>query len=205
MHRAALCAEPGLAHARDARRLSLGLRVPAFALITTGVTIGGHVAAHGGPPSAVVTVGLIAASAAGRVAIGRRTHSFLPMAALMTIGQLAGHTVLAAAESTTSGPDVVASGHQHVPAIGAAEPLHMSSAMMLAHVVVALALAWWLFRGEALSDALGSRLAQRLVVPTTPRLETGATWAPHGFGAFRVAPSRFILAPAPGRAPPTRW
>lgn len=205
MHRAVPCADPGVRHARDARRLSLGLRVPAFALITTGVTIGGHVAAHGSPPSAIVTLGLVAASAAARFVLGVRTRSFAPIAALMTVGQLAGHTVLAAAESTTIGPAVVASGHQHAPLIGAAAPLQMSAVMLLAHVVVALALAWWLFRGEALSDALGRRLAQRLGLPTTPRLETSSTWSPHGFGAFRVVPSRFLLAPAPGRAPPTHW
>lgn len=203
VHRAAPCAEPVLADVLDARRLSVGLQVPAFALITTGVTIGGHVVAHGSPPSSLVTLGIIAVSAAGRLAIGHRAPSFLPMAALMTIGQVIGHSVLAASESMTPVTHAVTTGHQHAPVVGAAAVPQTSPIMTVAHLGVAVALAWWLFRGEALSDALGRRLAQRLVIPTTPRLDTGSTWSAHGFGVHTVVPARFILAPAPGRAPPT--
>lgn len=203
-HRSVPRADPGREHALVARRLSLGLRLPAFALITAGVTIGGHVAAHGSPPPVPVTVGLVAACAVGRFAIGTRTRSFVPIAALMTIGQLAGHTVLAAAESTATVSHAAAAGHRHAPAVDAAGQLQMSPAMILAHLGVALAMAWWLSRGEALSEALGKRLAQRLVAPIAPLLEIRSPWSPKALGVHGVVTARFLLTPAPGRAPPTQ-
>lgn len=198
-------------HALDARRLSLGLRVPAFAALTTGATVGGHVAAHGTTPSLLVTLGLFGGALSGRAVLGTRRRSFLPIAGLMTLGQMVGHTVLAVAETTGSVMSEAAAlehmaGHHHgLPAVDAAAAHQMVSPMMvLAHGCVAVVLAWWLARGEALSDALGRRLTDRLVIPTLPHLDIAPVWAPGGGGVPRVGPGRFVLAPAPGRAPPPR-
>ncbi len=198
-------------HALDARRLSLGLRVPAFAALTTGATVGGHVAAHGTTPSLLVTLGLFGGALSGRAVLGTRRRSFLPIAGLMTLGQMVGHTVLAVAETTGSVMSEAAAlehmaGHHHgLPAVDAAAAHQMVSPMMvLAHGCVAVVLAWWLARGEALSDALGRRLIDRLVIPTLPHLDIAPVWAPGGGGVPRVGPGRFVLAPAPGRAPPRR-
>ena len=91
---------------------------------------------------------------------------------------MVGHTVLVVAETTGSVMSEAAAlehmaGHHHgLPAVDAAAAHQMVSPMMgLAHGGVAVVLAWWLARGEALSDALGRRLIDRLVIPTLPHLD----------------------------------
>ncbi len=139
-----------------------------------------------------------------RLVIASRTRALAPVAALMVVGQVAGHVALSLSAGTSAAVDAATTGaHHHTPAIPGAVSgeLHLSPAMILAHALAALALAWWLHRGEALSAALARRLAHCLSEPSVTYAVACRPWCrPLAPAVLR---SRYVLTPAPGRAPPS--
>ena len=186
--------------------LSRALRAPVFAVLTAGLTGAGHVLAHGSTPSPGVLALVAGGCGVGRLLLGNLPQSFARLGALMVGGQAIGH-LLMSGDAPTEGvletiPAAMTSNHHGglvLPSGG--DQAAVSPAMLAAHALVALALSWWLHRGETLTDALARRLSRRL--PHRPTQTLGVLRVAVVYREPPVLPSRFALAPAPGRAPPT--
>jgi hypothetical protein len=143
------------------------LRVPRFTTATVGLSVLAHLAGGGTPPSPGLVAVLAVLVGCARSALARRGLGLLGMSLGVGAVQVVVHLVLVSDRG-------VASAIMPVP-----EPMagRWASASMLAgHVAAALALTWWLRRGEAATYRLIARwwrpapvgrrplIARRLVV-----------------------------------------
>lgn len=117
--------------------LAVALRVPAFVTVSLGLGLGTHVAAHGLLPSAGRM--LFAAFAVAALCAGAHRREVSALRLTLTTG-----AVQAGLHVALSGAPAGHSGAAH-----GAVPLLPAPTMLLAHVLAALAVCWWLRRGEA--------------------------------------------------------
>lgn len=180
------------------QRVSELLRIPTFVGITIALTASGHMLGHGGSPSplGVLLVGVLAA--AGRAVLGTRRHGVPALAGLAVASQWLGHVLLETGDPSAS---LAGAGHHHPQgALLSAVPAESaSSAMLLAHLLAAVACAWWLHTGEARAAQLARQLTRPLPQASplgSPRIRTALG------ERSRCAASALMGALAPGRSPP---
>lgn len=209
--------------AAAAARYGSGLeRAAVFALATLVLTVAAHVLGHGDAGRLAWLAPLLVLAAWCRQVLVARWRSRSLTTAVVVGLQALGHALLGA--STHSG--AAHSGHgpgvQQLTVLNCgggsetllvvapsgtpagADPLllGMSPGMLAAHTVAALALAWWLHRGEMAAWArAGMWLARVRLVSLRPGLPEHAV-----VRVFWVEPQRLTarlpVVDAPGRAPP---
>lgn len=179
----------------DCTRLGLALRVPSFAVTTTGLGILAHLAGGGRPPDLPVLTVLLAATGLLGRAMAAAEQSLARLAGTLLWVQLAIHVGLAVGSPAAAGSDchadrvtaVVPGAAADAAAGGAAldpfgpltgHALHASPWMWLAHTLAALAVAVWLRRGEAACWRAVRRVVARLLPTAAPTLTAAprTTW-----------------------------
>ncbi len=169
--------------------LRLKLRVPTFSTGTVMLAVGAHLAGGGGLPGGT-TLALLAATVAAVAAPLATKRRGLPAltAGVLTV-QLGVHLALSQSSAMAQMTDHDASR------------VSSSPAMTAAHTVAALALAWWLHRGEDRIWAAIDRVATALFgrPASAPRLllVTGLTAARQLLPALRYTGSISLV-----RGPP---
>ncbi|WP_088281068.1 hypothetical protein [Kineosporia sp. A_224] len=169
-------------------RVALALRLPVLAAVAATLGTAGHVLVeHEVPPPRLLAVGLVLVALCGLPA-RRREVSGAGVTVMLLAGQAVLHLVLclchcvpgrafttfvhavlcpgradAAARAWATDPLLVSR-----PDAGYAAHVYPGHAMLLAHLLAAVAAAWWLRRGEAAVWAAlrAVRPALRLAVPT---------------------------------------
>ncbi len=157
------------------QRLRLSLRAPVFT--ATSVALGGvaHLAAGGGPPSAGLVLGILAAVGLTSALLTRRERTLPTIVVAVTLVQLGMHLALP-----------MGAEHHHA---AMTETMPVTPPMLLAHTAAVLALSWWLRRGELAAWRVLGEVWRRLVRPRAVppasiellhELPTGPTRVGHG-------------------------
>lgn len=139
-------------HARAHEALPLRLRIPAFTAGSVGLGVVAHVAAGGNPPGVGMMLLMVAAVTLTFASLTRRERALPWIVVAVGFVQLGMHVALLG-------------GHEHAnPAAADNGP-----ALVIAHAVAVVALAWWLRRGEAAAWRAAVKVWRRLVrLPSTP-------------------------------------
>lgn len=201
------------------------VRAAVFTVVCTLLALGAHLPmAAGGVPVPAVVLGAGAVFGVARCAAGRE-RGLTAISVLVGACQFGLHLVFDAAGRTPapapSSGSMAGMPAMHDPLAAlsmapmrpAAAPMGLSAGMTLAHVLAALAAAWWLRRGEAAAFAC-ARWAGALVRGTwqalawllaTPAagVAPSRAFAPYGSGAPPGLRSRLIRFSVIRRGPPT--
>jgi hypothetical protein len=194
--------------------LSLALQAPVFALLAVVLTTAGHISAHGNAPSLTLLALLFVGALLVRARFADRPRSLAwTLTALLGV-QAIGHLLMSldsdVSTSLDGGPLApLAISHSHgsgtlvLPILGASPGSEGPSGitMVLAHVAVGLALAWWLHRGEVRAWTLARRLLRYVVTPRHTAAPSAPTRLPVQ-PLLQTRLVRLVLLDAPGRAPP---
>ena len=177
------------------------LRAVVFAVVCLGLGAGAHtLMTHAGLPAWAWVLGAIAAYAPARVAAARRERGLAAIAGCMVGLQVALHVLFYYAQlltQSTMPPGMRMSAGMRMSGmteVSATGWLHLSSGMLLGHVLAALVCSWWLRCGEAAVHTLVRNAAFRLravwvvlawIIPPADRTP----------GRVRLAPYSGILGP----------
>lgn len=135
-------------------------RAVVFATVCLTLTTAGHAyAARCAVPPSAVGLGFLLVMGLSALLAGTE-RSFRTILGGLLGAQFALHALFTSATSASAHSPATASpeaGH-HAAVLGGT-PLHGGTAMTLAHLVAALAAAWWLRRGEAAMWSLARRVA----------------------------------------------
>lgn len=201
-----------------------------FAVAMTATTAAGHVAGHGSVAGLAWVLPMLAIAYLARASLGSRICSWRVCAAVCAALQLGGHLLLRrVAENGSPAPlgdpgicgDNLMPGGSGTPTAGHLSQLPLTTghsgqvpaamlgahglAMLAAHLVVALAAAWWLHSGELVAAALAAWVTSRLLVPTVRKLPAIAVRGGCPARVVRRLATRPLVCDAPGRAPPLAW
>lgn len=194
------------------------------AAVFTAVCLGLGVLAHRTMSGAVIPGWAVvlggAGVYAGARAGARRERGFAGIAVLMGVFQVALHLLFACAQdmatraAASSMPGMTMPAGTSMPGAALPQPdagMRMGVGMVLGHVLVALACAWWLHRGEVALHALARNAArwalERFAVPVVSTLQV--TLRAHF--VRRIAPfalvlrSQWLLVGRPLRGPPASF
>lgn len=197
-----------------------------FAIAMTATTAAGHVAGHGSVDGLTWVLPMLGLAFVTRVALGRRVCSLPLCASACATLQLGGHLLLmrVTTEATMTmagnpgvcgdnlmpgmiGRSTAATLNQLPPAT--LHPAHAGAggwAMLGGHLLVALATAWWLHRGELVAEALGAWVTAHVLPPLFDNLPAGTPDRPTAPAVVvRRLRARLLVLDAPGRAPPPVW
>ena len=158
----------------------MALRVPVFVAVSLALGIGAHVAAHGLLPAPGRV--LFVAFAVAVLCAGLQRSELCGLALTLTTGVVQAGIHIALADGTGAH-----AGMSHA----AAGPALPQPAMLLAHVLAALGVCWWLRRGEA-----AAWRAVRRLLPALP--DAPAAAAPASVRLRPATPP--VLRPAVDRS-----